>query len=511
MAKKRRKRRLRKWVKMVMALGIVAFFAAAGLTIWTIYAQSVVEDTEYRYVYEKPLVRVDEAIRYDMEGGIFYRTVDEEKVPVIDQSLVVSEDGETFHEIRTDESGRLITGWHEGGDGKYYYTKDHGWLITESGEIEGKYYALSNTGRVLDHEWVHETNGYCWYEDGVKAGLQEDTLLYIEGEKGFYYLSAENGFARSESCEKFLNDGRQLLFDEHGHLIDIRTVTENGMVYFPVPESHEVSAETKQIPLSELVMETPAEETISSVNHRGYHVYAPENSLSAYMASYDEGYNKVECDIQFTADGIPVLLHNGTINAVARNSDGSALGSMIPIDSLTFEQVLGYDFGIAAGESYRGLKITRLDVFLAWCRAYGIHPYLEMKGETVDTQEEVDLLIAMVDSYGMRDNVTWISFSSDALQFVMNRDANARIGYLIGNSTPSKSFFAQLGALRAQGQDVFLDAPFTSADKLIGSCEENGVPLEVWTVNSDAYVRTLNPYISAITTDYLHADDILGY
>ena len=47
--------------------------------------------------------------------------------------------------------------------------------------------------------------------------------------------------------------------------------------------------------------------------------------------------------------------------------------------------------------------------------------------------------------------------------------------------------------------------------RLSNSREENGVPLEVWTVNSDAYVRTLNPYISAITTDYLHADDILGY
>ncbi len=509
MAKKKRKRRLKKWVKVVLSLSVIVLCASAGLAVWTIYAHAFTADTEYRYVYEKPLVRLDEAIAYDMDGGIFYRSQNDERTPVVNRSLVVSEDGKIFHEIRTDENGRLIRGWHDNGDGRYYYTKDHGWLVTQSGEIEGKYYALSSTGRLLDHEWVSEANGLCWYENGQKAGLQEDTLLYIEGEKGFYYLSAQDGFARSESCEKYLNDGRKLLFDEKGHLIDIRTVSENGQIYFPVPESHEVSDVTKQVPLSELGMEKKTE-TIASVNHRGYHVNAPENSLSAYIQSYEQGYNAVECDIQFTADGVPVLLHNETINAVARNSDGSAITNMIPIESLTYEQVLGYDFGIVCGDAYRGLKITRLDVFLAWCKAYGIHPYLEMKGETVDTQEEADLLIAMVDSYGLRGKVTWISFTTDALEFIMNRDPSARIGYLIGNSTPERSFFEQLKQMRDGGRDVFLDAPFTSADKLIPLCREYEVPLEVWTVNSDAYVRTLDPYISAITTDYLHADEILG-
>lgn len=498
-------------MKVVLLLNVAALMVFAGFTVWTIYAQNMLEDTEYRYVYEKPLLHVEAAIRYDMEGGIFYRrAAEDERVPVVNQSMMVSEDGETFHEIRTDQSGRLITGWYEGTDGKYYYTRDHGWLVTESGEIEGRYYAMNNNGRVYDHEWVEEAGGLCWYEDGMKAALEEDTLLYLAGEQGFYYLSRDSGFARSENTEVLLSDGRRLKYDENGHIVTDRSVTEDGLVYFPVPESLLTAEESKMVPASQLMMEENTE-TLVSVNHRGYHVEAPENSLTAYMLSYEEGYRAVECDIQFTADGIPVLLHNETINAVARNADGSSIANMVHISNLTYEQVLAYDFGIAYGEQYRGLKITRLDEFLAFCKAYGIHPYLEMKAETVDTQEEADLLMAMVDSYGLRNQVTWISFSSAALQFVMNRDESARVGYLIANTSNPESTVSSVASLRNQGYDAFLDAAFTSSDKLTGLCASYEVPLEVWTVNSESYIRSLSPAISGITTDYLHADEILGY
>lgn len=509
MAKKRRKRRLKKWVKTTLALLAVAVIFAAGFTIWTIYAQSV-PDTEYRFVYEKPLVRVDETIRYDMDGGIFYiRDKEGERTPVCDRTLVVSEDGEIFHEIRTNSKGRLVTGWYEGSDGWYYYTKDHGWLVNESSEIEGQYYELSNTGRLLDNEWVERPEGVCWYVNGAKTGLQEDTLLFIEGEEGFYYLSQENGFARLENSEVLLSDGRRLIYDEDGHIINTRQKTEKGLWYYPVPESMETASETRAVPLSQFDTGRP-EETMLSVNHRGYHVSAPENSLAAYMQSYEQGYTAVECDIQFTADGIPVLLHNETINAVARNADGSPISTQVHISSLTYEQVLAYDFGIACGEAYHGMKITALDEFLAYCKAYQIHPYLEMKAETVDTQEEADLLIAMADSYGLRSDVTWISFSSTALQYVINRDPSARIGYLIAAVSDPESYVSTAAAQRAQGIDAFIDASFANTSSLAPLCESYGVPLEVWTVNNESYVRSLSSYVSGITTDVLHADAILG-
>ena len=502
MAKKKRKRRLKKWVKTVLAFIGIGTAAGAGFTVYRIYANAAM-DTEYRFVYEKPLLHVEETIRYDMEGGIFYRQTDKEtRTAVMAKALVVSEDGETFHEIRTDDTGKLITGWYEGKDGKYYYSKDHGWLVTESSEIEGQFYTLDENGRVLDDEWVKEGNGNVWYDDGQKTGLEEDSLLFIEGESGFYYLSSSNGNARVENTEVSLPDGRLLIYDENGNIVNERSTDAEGRVYFPIPESYETAAETKLIAVSEFISET--EETgMRYVNHRGYHVEAPENSLAAYMQSYEQGYHYVECDIQMTADGIPVLLHNETINAVARNSDGSPIGSQVYIDSLTLEQADAYDFGIMCGQNYAGTKITRLDEFLSYCKAYNIHPYLEMKGETVDTQEECDLLLSMVQSYGMQDQCTWISFASSPLQFILNQDPDARIGYLISAKSALDQTASAVISQRQQGYNVFVDAVFTAADAIASKCEANDVPLEVWTVNNDNYLSSLNPYISAITTDYL--------
>ena len=113
-----------------------------------------------------------------------------------------------------------------------------------------------------------------------------------------------------------------------------------------------------------------------SVNHKGYNTKAPENTLPAFERSAEMGYRYVETDISFTKDRVPVLLHNPSINVMARNPDGSELAPEdIMIDTLTYEEVLQYDF-TKGMKGYKGTKIARLDDFLDLCRAKSLHPYL---------------------------------------------------------------------------------------------------------------------------------------
>ncbi|MBQ0070817.1 MAG: hypothetical protein KBS81_03020, partial [Spirochaetales bacterium] len=51
-----------------------------------------------------------------------------------------------------------------------------------------------------------------------------------------------------------------------------------------------------------------------SINHRGYNTVAPENTLSAFRLSKEKGFTQVETDVAFTLDGVPVLLHDSTID-----------------------------------------------------------------------------------------------------------------------------------------------------------------------------------------------------
>ncbi len=50
------------------------------------------------------------------------------------------------------------------------------------------------------------------------------------------------------------------------------------------------------------------------VAHRGFNERAPENSIPAIQEAIDYGAAYVELDIRFTKDGVPVLMHDATVN-----------------------------------------------------------------------------------------------------------------------------------------------------------------------------------------------------
>lgn len=59
--------------------------------------------------------------------------------------------------------------------------------------------------------------------------------------------------------------------------------------------------------------------------HRGLHdntSEAPENSMAAFKKAVEGGYG-IECDVQLTRDGVPVIFHDFTLARVARYDDNA--------------------------------------------------------------------------------------------------------------------------------------------------------------------------------------------
>lgn len=50
------------------------------------------------------------------------------------------------------------------------------------------------------------------------------------------------------------------------------------------------------------------------LGHRGAMARAPENTLGAFRAAIDDGGDGVELDVQLTADAVPVVLHDDTLD-----------------------------------------------------------------------------------------------------------------------------------------------------------------------------------------------------
>lgn len=235
---------------------------------------------------------------------------------------------------------------------------------------------------------------------------------------------------------------------------------------------------------------------VKSINHRGYNTEAPENTLSAFKLSARNGFDYVECDVSFTSDGVPVVLHDGSID---RTSNGTG-----NINSLTFDQVRSYDFGSWFSDEYKGEKIPSFEEFISLCRALSLHPYIEIKSSATYTQEQINQLISIVQRYGMTGKVTYISFNAKYLEYVKNTDANARLGYVVNDV--SEAIITTALELKTNTNEVFVDAGAGRlTQELVYLCVNAGLPLEVWTVNSESSVRNLDPYVSGVTSDNVHA------
>lgn len=480
---KKKKKKLRKWVKVVLVLAI-AF--SAGKIAFDVYAESIV------YKSIEDVNSPETAVYWNSNHGYFYTGHDE---VLKNADLLVSIDGEAYFQMKTDDSGIPLTGWQKTEAGQYYYD-ENGFLVTESSVINGRYYELDTDGRMLDQEWK---NG-LWYMDGKPIGKDHDTLLFIEGETGFYYLSADAGGQPVKDDERILSDGRKIRYDENGHIVTNETHDESGY-YYPVVEAFETADITKDIPVTIYARSHSSSDTFTLINHRGYHESAPENSLLSFEESQKQGYEYVETDVQFTKDGVPVLLHDGTINAAARNKDGTTIEETLNIDSLTYAEVLQYDFGISRGEKYANTAITSFEEFIAWCSANQIRPYVELKDQTVHTNDEVRQIVHIIEEYEMLNEVTFISFSDTLLTFVHTCAPKARLGYLVAANTDTKKAIDFLNTLKNDGASVFIDAEYASQNQFLSLCQEYGIPLELWTVDSLDVLNQIDSYVSGITTD----------
>ncbi len=260
-------------------------------------------------------------------------------------------------------------------------------------------------------------------------------------------------------------------------------------------------------------------EAFRSVNHKGYNTLAPENTLPAFELSAQMGYQYVETDISFTQDGVPVLLHNPTINVMARNPDGSELAHKnISIGTLTYEEALQYDF-TKGMEDYQGTKIARLDDFLDLCRTKSLHPYLEIKNNGDCSKDQISGLVELVRSKGMEGKVTWISFEAKYLKWVGEEDPKARLGFLsiVFDDVTMRGAVETAKGLKTGENEVFLDlankTAFVAYDYSL--CEKEELPVEIWVneeintfmgISERDILEALDPYVTGATVDrYIYA------
>ena len=240
---------------------------------------------------------------------------------------------------------------------------------------------------------------------------------------------------------------------------------------------------------------------IRSIAHRGYSQTAPENTLPAYRLAKKNGFTYVECDVSLTSDGVPVLLHDDTID---RTSNGTG-----EISRLTYAQLLGYDFGSWKSADYAGTKIATFEEFISLCAELNLSPYVELKTSGGYTQESIQHLVEIVEKYDLAEKTSWLSFDSTYLEYVRNAAPRARLGF-VKRSDATQSVINTAKSLQNGSNEVFLDLNYTQLTNTgVLRAAANGLPLEVYTVDTESAVLALPSYVSGVTSNVLNANTVL--
>ena len=97
------------------------------------------------------------------------------------------------------------------------------------------------------------------------------------------------------------------------------------------------------------------------IAHRGAGRLAPENTLAAFRHGAAHGYRMAECDAKLSADGVPFLLHDSTLERTT-SSHGTA-------GDLPWSALAQLDAGGWHSRAYAGEPIPTLQNLARWCLA----------------------------------------------------------------------------------------------------------------------------------------------
>jgi glycerophosphoryl diester phosphodiesterase len=159
---------------------------------------------------------------------------------------------------------------------------------------------------------------------------------------------------------------------------------------------------------------------VLNIGHRGASAYAPEHTFASYDLAIEQGADYIEIDLQMTADGVLVAMHDKTLNRTADAPEG------VPerycrglVSKKTLEQIKMCDVGSWFGPEYAGQQIPTLEEIF---QRYGtsVNYYIETKNPEASPGMEEELL-RLMDKYDLTEpaeenwQVLIQSFSAESL------------------------------------------------------------------------------------------------
>jgi len=229
------------------------------------------------------------------------------------------------------------------------------------------------------------------------------------------------------------------------------------------------------------------------IAHRGGGLLAPENTLAGIRLARNLGFAGVEFDVKLTADGIPVLMHDDTLE---RTTDGSGA-----VDKTSYKAIARLDAGGWFGNEFSGEPVPSFAAASALCREAGVWANIEIKpnpGQERETGAAVARMAKLLWA-GSEPPPLLSSFSALALEAAAVESPELPRGLLVVDAQPN--WQAQLERLQCVSLHV---SHRHLGPALVKAVHDSGRGLLTYTINdSETALDLLDWGVDALVTDQL--------
>lgn len=223
--------------------------------------------------------------------------------------------------------------------------------------------------------------------------------------------------------------------------------------------------------------------------HRGVSTDCPENTMAAFSAAVEQGYDVIELDPKFTRDNRCVVLHDRTINRTAR---GGSLSENVQINDITLDEARAYEYGSWFAPEFAGEGMPLLEDALLFAKAHAIPLKIDNVIESF-TAKQTEILFDLVENTGTQSLAGFTCTRADFVAAVADRFPKSTIHY--DGPAVAERLNAVRGILKENPLVVWLPYPnrLTSwctapaaSEERVKLVRDMGARLGVWILEDEA-------------------------
>jgi glycerophosphoryl diester phosphodiesterase len=219
------------------------------------------------------------------------------------------------------------------------------------------------------------------------------------------------------------------------------------------------------------------------IAHRGASFYAPENTHSAFKLAIEMKAEMIELDIVLSKDGIPVIIHDETLD---RTTAGRGT-----VGEYTLEQLKKLETGKWFDDTFEGEPFPTLQEVLEYTKDI-IAVNIEIKTESVTNTAKngiVDKALQLVNSAGVENQVIFSSFDYRVMHHLNELAPEMPKAILYEKSQSGNLLPSQL--VEKYQADAFNFSYRQLTTEWEQDLKKNKIPFFIYTVNDEALMQEL--------------------